>query len=163
MKRPAFQFFPGDWRRDTALQSCSLEARGLWIETLCLMHDGEPYGHLAVNGQAITARQLAQMVGVPVARVERLLGELERAGVFDRTDGGMIVSRRLVRDEAIRERRAAGGVKSLTHPKVPQPKTRPASSAKASDNEPIYDTAGRPSAALSQMAAETWGGAKRKP
>jgi len=31
-KRPAFQFYPGDWRRDTALQSVSLAARGLWIE-----------------------------------------------------------------------------------------------------------------------------------
>ena len=30
MKRPAFQFYPSDWRKDMALQSCSVAARGLW-------------------------------------------------------------------------------------------------------------------------------------
>jgi hypothetical protein len=48
-KRPAFQFYPGDWLRDMALRSCSMEARGLWIEMLCLMHDAVPYGHLRMR------------------------------------------------------------------------------------------------------------------
>lgn len=54
MKRPAFQFYPGDWQRDAALRSCSVPARGLLIEMICIMHDAEPYGHLRVNGKPIT-------------------------------------------------------------------------------------------------------------
>ncbi|PJX23863.1 hypothetical protein CAP48_12370 [Advenella sp. S44] len=32
-------------------KSCSLAARGLWHEMMCLMHESEPYGHMAVNGK----------------------------------------------------------------------------------------------------------------
>ena len=48
MKRPSFQFYPGDWLRDPALRACSLAARGLWADVLCYMHQGAPYGHLAL-------------------------------------------------------------------------------------------------------------------
>lgn len=122
MKRPAFQFYPGDWLRDTALQSCSIAARGLWIQLLCYMHDGEPYGHLAVAGQAIPAPKLAQMVGLRCDRFSVLIRVLERAKVLTRTDRGTIYSRRMVRDEALREKRAAGGIKSIEHPNTPKPK-----------------------------------------
>src|SRR5690348_13954985 len=36
-KQPAYQWYPGDARRDTALQSCRLVVRGLWREMLDLM------------------------------------------------------------------------------------------------------------------------------
>jgi hypothetical protein len=121
-KRPAFQFYPGDWKRDAGLQSTSLEARGLWIEMMGLMHDGQPYGHLRFGSSAITPRQLAQMVGAAARRVETLLRELETAGVFSRDDQGVIFSRRMVRDERVRNARAAGGPKSLDNPSVPRPK-----------------------------------------
>ena len=48
MKRPAFQFYPGDWLHDTAVRACSLAARGLWIDMLSLMHQGHPYGNLTL-------------------------------------------------------------------------------------------------------------------
>lgn len=108
-KRPATQFYWGDWRRDTALRACSLESRGLWIDLLCVMHDGEPYGHLAVKGQALTDQEAAGVVGIPVARYRKLLGELEAKGVPSRTDDGMVYSRRMVRDEHIRTVRATSG------------------------------------------------------
>lgn len=122
MKRPAFQFYPGDWRRDAALQSCSIGARGLWVEMMCLMHEGCPYGHLKVGEKDILAPILARMVGISLPEVEGYLGDLEEAGVFSRTSTGTIYSRRMVQDEELRQRRAAGGVKSLDHPNVPQPK-----------------------------------------
>jgi hypothetical protein len=118
-KRPAFQFYPGDWRRDTALQSCSLEARGLWVEMLCLMHDAAPYGFLRVGEKVITVPMLARMVGGgDPEHVAALLGELETAGVFSRADDGAIFSRRMIRDDQIAQARAAGGPKSVEHPTV---------------------------------------------
>jgi hypothetical protein len=117
-KRPAFQFYPGDWRRDTALQTCSLAARGIWIEMICLMHEGEPYGHLRVGAKTISLEVLARMVGEPCSRVRQLIAELEDAGVCSRREDGTLFSRRMVRDEHTRNARAEGGKASLNHPTV---------------------------------------------
>lgn len=121
-KRPAYQWYPGDFKRDTAVQVCSFEARSLWREMLDLMHDGEPYGFLTAGGVPIQDGQLARMVGIPLKKCTAWLFELESRGVFSRTADGVIYSRRMVRDERVRNARAAGGGKSLNHPDVPQPK-----------------------------------------
>ena len=115
MKRPSFQFYPGDWLRDTALRSCSIGARGLWIDMLCLMHDSDRYGHLQVNGRPISADALARIVGCSVKEAKAWLAELEDCGVCSRTDDGVLFSRRMVRDEQIRERRAEGGKAGAEH------------------------------------------------
>ncbi len=121
-KPPAFQFYPGDWRRDTALRSCSVAARGLWVDLMCLMHDGEPYGHLSVQGRALTDAQSASMVGLALPTYRKLLKELETAGVPSRDEKRCLYSRRMVRDEQVRRARAEGGPKSLENPNVPRPK-----------------------------------------
>lgn len=108
MKRPAFQFYPGDWLRSADLRSCSVGARGLWIEMICLMHDGSPYGYLKVNNKVILPHNLARMVGATTQEVEGWLAELSDAGVYS-LDGDCIYSRRMVKDEEIRAKRAAGG------------------------------------------------------
>jgi len=108
-RAPAFQFFAGDWLRDPALRACTLGARGLWIDIIAYMHQAEPYGHLTVGGMPVTDQVLARMVGADLRQVRRALRELEAAGVFSRTEVGVIYSRRMVRDQDIRTRRAAGG------------------------------------------------------
>lgn len=115
MKRPAFQFYPADWRKDAALQSCSPAARGLWIEMICLMHECEPYGHLAINGTALSDAQAARMVGFTPKEYRQCAGELEAAGVLSRNAAGVIYSRRMVKDEALRNTRAAGGAAGASH------------------------------------------------
>ena len=108
MKRPSFQFYPGDWLNDASLRMVSVGARGLWMEMICLMHQGSEYGHLKVNGKVIAPSQLARIVGEGIGEVEGWLNELEIAGVFT-LDGEAIVSRRMIRDEEVRNLRAAGG------------------------------------------------------
>lgn len=110
MKRPSFQFYPSDWLRDTALRSCSIGARGLWIDLICYMHEGTPYGHLKVNDKVILPANLARMVGETLEVVEGWLSELADAGVFQYDDNGSIFSKRMVRDEELRNKRASGGV-----------------------------------------------------
>ena len=34
MKLPAFQFYPGDWRKDPNLCRCSHAAKGVWIDMI---------------------------------------------------------------------------------------------------------------------------------
>jgi hypothetical protein len=108
MKRPSFQFYPSDWLRDTALRSCSTGARGLWIDMICFMHEGSPYGYLKVADKVILPPNLARMVGETLEVVEGWLNELHEAGVYD-IDNGAIFSRRMIRDEELRQKRAEGG------------------------------------------------------
>lgn len=116
MKRPAFQFYPADWRKDLELQSCRIGARGLWWELSCLMHEAEPYGHLTLNGVAMPDDKAARAVRVELREYKRLLAEIEDAGVSSRTaEGGILFSRRMVRDEHIRNERAAGGKDGAHH------------------------------------------------
>jgi hypothetical protein len=109
MKRPSFQFYPSDWLRDTALRSCSTGARGLWIDMICYMHEGNPYGHLKVGNKVIHFSNLARMVGESEKLVEQWLNELFEAGVYDLSEDGSICSRRMIKDENLRNIRAAGG------------------------------------------------------
>ncbi len=97
-RRRWIKFWPQDWQRDPALRACSLAARGLWMELLCIAHESEPYGHVTLNGRAMTEAEVASIVGRPRREILPLIAELERAGVFSRTAEGVIYSRRLVRD-----------------------------------------------------------------
>lgn len=103
------KFWPQDWQRDPALRICGLSARGLWMELMCLAHDGFPYGYVTVNGRAPTVKQVGLLVGVSETEAATLLDELETAGVFSRDDNGVIFSRRMVRDKAVRDAASKNG------------------------------------------------------
>jgi hypothetical protein len=114
MNRPWFKFHPGDWRRDPGLAICSLAARAVWIELMGVMHDCVEYGVLSINGRAPTVAQITALVRpIPAdaPHVPALLQELEDAGVFSRTPDGLILSRRMVRDEELSQVRADAGGK----------------------------------------------------
>jgi hypothetical protein len=114
MKRPSFQFYPNDWRTDQGLRLCSLPARALWIEMMCLMHEGEPYGYLNAGGKPITPVQLARLVGESSTKVHKYLKELQENFVFSST-GREIFSRRMVKDEMLRNMRAENGKNGAEH------------------------------------------------
>lgn len=92
------KFWWQDWQADQALRSCSLAARGLWMDMLCIAHSGTPRGHVTINGQAVTTKRLATLAGTTEKECAKLLAELEEAGVFSRTPEGVVFSRRMVRD-----------------------------------------------------------------
>lgn len=98
MKNPWMKFYPQDWRGDQTLRICSLEARGLWIEMVCIMHEADPYGHLVINGHPVTDAQLGALTGTDLSTISRLKTELETAGVYSKTGKGTIYSRRMNRD-----------------------------------------------------------------
>jgi len=118
---PWFKFYPADWRADASLRSCSLAARGLWIEMISIMHDATPYGHLTVNGRPVTVAQLALLTGTLPDQLPDLLGELETAGVYSVNSKGVIYSRRMTRDAkkagTARKNGKAGGNPNLCNSK----------------------------------------------
>jgi hypothetical protein len=116
-RTPWMKFYGADWRANAQLRLCSLAARGLWVEMLCIAHDAEPYGHVLIAGRIPSAAQIAIQVGAAAREVEKLTAELEAAGVFDRSEAGAIVSRRMVRDREKAERDARFG-KAGGNPKL---------------------------------------------
>jgi hypothetical protein len=105
------KFYPADWRADAMLRLCSIGARGLWAEMMCIMHDAEPYGSLLVNGRRIDKKQLAALSGISEKECSVLLFELEGNGVFSRDEDGTIFSRRMRRDhqKAVRDKANGSG------------------------------------------------------
>jgi hypothetical protein len=108
-KQPWFKFYPSDWSGDRKLHMCSIGARGLWIEMVCVMHEADPYGYLITDGKPVTNRQIASLAGISLAECGRYLMELESAGVYSRAENKTIYSRRMVRDKAKAEKDRENG------------------------------------------------------
>ena len=159
MKRPSFQFYPSDWLRDTALRSCTTGARGLWIDMICFMHEGTPYGYLKVADKVILPPNLARMVGENLEVVQSWLHELAEAGVYD-IDNGAIYSRRMIRDEELRQKRAEGG-KLGGNPNLKvnhevKQKTTPSSSSSSSSSSSKKKESATKVACPLEVSEQTW-------
>jgi len=102
MKLPWIKFYPGDWLSDEALRSCSVEARGLWVDMICLMAKSEIHGHLLIGGKPARSEQIARIVGLLPQRAMELMDELNASGVFS-FHQETIISRRMVKDEQLRK------------------------------------------------------------
>jgi len=108
-KRPSFQFYPADWLNDIKLQSCSLAAHGLLIDLMCLMHQSERYGHLLINGSVPANKDVARLLRLHHKTYDKALIELILKGVLSQDETGCILCKRMVKDEHIRQVRAASG------------------------------------------------------
>ncbi len=144
MNRPAFQFYPNDWRGNAKLRRCSEAARGAWIDILCTLHDSDEYGVCRWP-----LRDLARAAGVSMRSIKELVanGVLKGADrdaepftfapfhagkhgdpvTLVEVDGGSVwYSSRLVHDEFVRQRRGNGTQFTAEHqPPKPPPKTTP--------------------------------------
>lgn len=125
MKRPSFQFYPGDWLSNPNLKRCTFAEKGVWLEVMCLMHDQPEYGVLRW-----TAKEIAETVKCRPADLQALVrkgvmkgDDLKLAEAFvyvprsGRKDGAPVIlvpiqigpvwySSRMVKDEYVRTMRA---------------------------------------------------------
>jgi hypothetical protein len=109
-KLPSWQFYPGDWRKDPAVQSLSYNDRGVWFEILCLMHESEQRGKLLLNGKKMPDDALARLLGLDKQILNRTLTTLLRFGVASLCPlTGALMNRRMIRDEEIRKIRTECG------------------------------------------------------
>ena len=107
--RPAIQFYVDDWLSEPALRCCSLAARGLWMDMLCIMWKANKRGLLLTNGKIMHNKALAKMAGSEEAEVRALLDELESNEIYSKLDDGTIYNRRMYRQWNIsRIRKEAG-------------------------------------------------------
>jgi hypothetical protein len=110
-------FNPTEWLSNEALRSCGLAAQALSIQMHCLMRESEDYGYLTLPSPSdepshqTASAFLARIVGSSEKEVAELLTELEGAGVFSRTDEGLIYSHQMVQEaEELMEAREAEGL-----------------------------------------------------
>ncbi|MDX3877622.1 MAG: hypothetical protein QHC81_03950 [Achromobacter sp.] len=127
MKRPSFQFYPGDWTGNSNLRRCTHAEKGAWLDIMCLMHDQEEYGVLRWP-----MKEIAQAAGCQVALVKGLVAKgvlkgddkvlaepfvyTPRSGRKDGEpvtlvtpqDGPIWYSSRMVKDEYVRTIRGEG-------------------------------------------------------
>lgn len=145
-KAPSFQFYANDWMGNLALQSCSIGARGLFIQLLCLMHNSSEPGKLFLpNGFSPSATKTAQLCNVDARQYRRHLPELLQNGILKLDDNGIIYCKRMIRDNELRNKRkeagSKGGNPNLLNQKLKQnakqnatPSTSTSSSTSISDS-----------------------------
>lgn len=121
MKRPAFQFYPADWRKDANLRRCSPAARGVWMDVLCVLHDSDEYGIVrwplkelasAAGASPAHLRELADkrvIKGGDKGRIESLIytprhgrRDGDPVTLIPEQEGPLWYSARFVRDEYVR-------------------------------------------------------------
>ena len=125
-KLPAFQFYPGDWRKDPGIQGLDYETRGIWLEILLLMHESEYRGKLLLNGQPMPVEALARNLGLEVREVEQAVSKLEAYGVSSiDPETGALINRRMVREEAMRQAKVEAGRKGGQKSRPPNNPTEP--------------------------------------
>jgi uncharacterized protein YdaU (DUF1376 family) len=100
-KAPAFQFYPGDWLRDTQVQMSTMETRGVWFELLCNMWFAPQRGKIEGD-----KTEVCRLLGCDRQVFDRALDEIIRLKIADVTNGNKkvtIINRRMSREQNIRE------------------------------------------------------------
>ena len=109
-KLPALQFYPGDWKKDPGVRALSYHDRGVWFEILLLMHESEQRGKLLLNGQRMPYEALAVALGLDNQNLTNTITTLLQYGVASLCEKtGALMSRRMVRDEMLRQVRTEAG------------------------------------------------------
>lgn len=113
------KFFWSDWLSEHTLRDCSLAARGLAIDLICIMAwQSDRPGYLSHDGKPMTVDHIARRIGSDADDVKSRLTELvNRNGVFSVDDDGFVYSRRLVKDMHRREINTVNG-KRGGNPKI---------------------------------------------
>lgn len=127
---PSLQFYVGDWLSDPELRSCSVAARGLFIDLMCLMHRSKVYGKLLINGSRAEDKQVINLLRIHHKTYYKSLKELLDYGVVKQDEDGVYYNARMMRDKALRDKAVedgklggnpvltGGGVNPKDNPKV---------------------------------------------
>lgn len=88
----SMRVYPTEYRSDPRLRLCSLEARGFWVECVCVMHQLPLGDRLSNTGKPLEVRHLAQLVGCSEDEVRSSVAALLETGALARGDDGALFS-----------------------------------------------------------------------
>jgi hypothetical protein len=97
-KAPAYQWYTGDWRKDTQVQMACMITRGIWREMLDCMWDAPERGKLTGTGE-----QLRKLLGCTTDEWKIFYAEFSTLKIGDVTSNGdgvlTFINRRMFRQE----------------------------------------------------------------
>lgn len=137
-KKPSFQFYPGDWRKDQNLSRASLQAKGALIEVLCLAFECEKRGFLKTGKHSWTIEEIGHAIGGDKSANISAIEELLSLKVLKKNKKSTIFSSRMVRDEKLSQVRRIAGFKGgnpILLNQTSNQKTTPSSSSSSSTSE----------------------------
>lgn len=102
---PAMPFYVGDWLKAPDIQCLSYELKGIWFEMMCFMWESSERGVLLY-----TKEELSRLLRLPEDLLEQKLKQISSKGIYSvRAEDGAIYSRRMIKDQKIREIRKKAG------------------------------------------------------
>ena len=151
-RRPSFQFYPGDWRKDPNLRRCSPTARGVFMDMLCPMFESEKCGVLETNRVPWTVPEIARECSCKRKFIDELLAN---GVVVKDPKTGAICSKRMMRDEAGRESARARSRRTSAEPAQKRRITVPSSSSSSVEREETPPTPSSESKPRKQFVTPT--------
>jgi uncharacterized protein YdaU (DUF1376 family) len=94
LKHPYIQFYVGDWLKDPELSMCSPATRGIWIDLICAIHEGNGAGKLTANRQQLSRICRCTEPDISAALIE--LGNTNAADIYE-ADGIVSITCRRIR------------------------------------------------------------------
>lgn len=141
MKKPSFQFYPGDWRKDQNLSRASLAAKGALIEILCLAFECEKRGYLKTGKHPWTVEEISHAMGGDKDQNISAIEELLKLKVLKKDKKQTIFSARMVRDEKLSKlRRKAGSMGGNPNLVNQTPNQNPTPSSSSSSSTSVKDS-----------------------
>jgi hypothetical protein len=112
---PAMPVYWGDWFKALDVQALPRDIRCTWFEMLGRMWESGDRGYFQIAGRAPTDEEGARMLGfgADVLLYQNHIKHLEDCKIFSRNSKGIIYSRRMIKDEKIRQERALAGSKGM--------------------------------------------------
>lgn len=109
---PAMPFYVGDWLKCPEVKVLPPDVRGLWFDMICYMWESVERGVMVKpNHHPYSKNEIIRMIGKDCSNSDKWLDVLIDNGVCAiRDTDGAIYSRRMVRDEDIRQKRSRAGL-----------------------------------------------------
>ena len=122
-KNPSSIWYWNDWLVDPCVRGCSMAAQGMWMQMLGIAAAAD--GYVRVGDKPCSMSDLATLTGQDKRSVSKWVRELDRRGVFSRSEDGTIFCRRMVREaEARAEARARKRAKGVPDKRKSTPSGR---------------------------------------
>jgi uncharacterized phage protein (TIGR02220 family) len=107
--KQGFKFYPEAWLDDKKLATCSLSAKGMWVDLLCHMHHGDPYGHLVFNNKVLNKKEIQNLLRITNQEVfDTAWQELREKGIIQKEQSsGSYYSKRMTYEHSQQKRSEA--------------------------------------------------------
>ena len=99
MKKPSFQFYPGDWIIDPGLSTLDYFHIGVFVKLLCFASQAGGELRYREGGKPLTVTDLSNLLGLEGNKTEKTINTLLDHGCLRRReDDGCLYNARMVRD-----------------------------------------------------------------